>query len=332
MDCYDYPAHVVWNAAAGELWRRTKQDIERHLIQLAGHRGIPWPADDLPPVRLPHGKAAEYQARGAVHFHALLRLDGTSRTDPAAIITPPPGITTTDLQDAVRQAAANVAFRTRPHPDSPDGEGWLIGWGRELDVRPVADRGTTAVTGLAVASYLAKYSTKGSEASGHTSARITRDTLPLHASPAGSHPERLIDACWTTGHANGRMCGKVTYAPCAAGRTCSASAATSSPKPAATPSPSPPSARPASPTAATRKPDPTTPPPNVKTTLTPKQRSSSPPCPTPEPAGEPSETPSWPTPQPTKPGNAGKPHAKHSPMSTPTQPVRRLRPSHMRQT
>ena len=212
MDCYDYPAHVVWNAAAGELWRRTKQDIERHLIQLAAHRGIPWPAANLPPVRLPHGKAAEYQARGAVHFHALLRLDGTSRTDPTAIITPPPGITITDLQDAIRQAAANVAFRTRPHPDSPDGQGWLIGWGRELDVRPVADRGTTAVTGLAVASYLAKYSTKGSEATGHTSARITRDTLPLHASPAGSHPERLIDACWTTGHANGRMCGKVTYA------------------------------------------------------------------------------------------------------------------------
>ena len=38
-DCYDYPAHVVWNAAAGELWRRTKQDIERHLIGLAVQRG-----------------------------------------------------------------------------------------------------------------------------------------------------------------------------------------------------------------------------------------------------------------------------------------------------
>ena len=123
MDCYDYPAHVVWNAAAGELWRRTKQDIERHLIQLAGHRGIPWPAEYLPPVRLSHGKAAEYQARGAVHFHALLRLDGTSRKDPAAIITPPPGITAADLQDAIRLAAATVCFRTRPHPDSPDGEG-----------------------------------------------------------------------------------------------------------------------------------------------------------------------------------------------------------------
>ena len=211
-DCYDYPAHAVWNAAAGELWRRTKQDIERHLIQLTGHRGIPWPAEYLPPVRLPHGKAAEYQARGAVHFHALLRLDGTSRKDPAAIITPPPGITAADLQDAIRLAAATVCFRTRPHPDSPDGEGWLIAWGRELDVRTVADRGPDTVTGPAVAGYLAKYSTKGTEASGHVSARITPAVLDLYADPAGTHTQRLIDACWYIGHANGRMCGKVTYA------------------------------------------------------------------------------------------------------------------------
>ena len=212
MDCYDYPAHVVWNAAAGELWRRTKQDIERHLIQLAGHRGIPWPAEYLPPVRLPHGKAAEYQARGAVHFHALLRLDGTSTNDPAAIITPPPGITAADLQDAIRLAAATVCFRTLPHPDSPDGEGWLIAWGRELDVRTVAGRGPDTVTGPAVAGYLAKYSTKGTEASGHVSARITPAVLDLYADPAGTHTQRLIDACWYIGHAGGRMCGKVTYA------------------------------------------------------------------------------------------------------------------------
>ena len=212
MDCYDYPAHVVWNAAAGELWRRTKQDIERHLIQLAGHRGIPWPAEYLPPVRLPHGKAAEYQARGAVHFHALLRLDGTSRKDPAGIITPPPGITAADLEDAIRQAAAAVCFRTRPHPDSPDGEGWLIAWGQELDVRTVADRGPDTVAGPAVAGYLAKYSTKGTEPTGHVSARITPAVLDLYADPAGTHTQRLIDACWYIGHANGRMCGKVTYA------------------------------------------------------------------------------------------------------------------------
>jgi hypothetical protein len=35
-DCYDYPAHVVWNNQAGELWRRTKQAIERRLGKTSG--------------------------------------------------------------------------------------------------------------------------------------------------------------------------------------------------------------------------------------------------------------------------------------------------------
>jgi hypothetical protein len=210
-DCYDYPAHVVWNAAAGELWRRTKQDIERHLIQLAVSRGYQRPGQSLPPIRLSHGKAAEYQARGAVHFHALLRLDGTSPRDPEAIVPPPPGITAADLEDAVRQAAANVSFTTKPHPDSPDGQGWHIAWGDQLDVRPVNGQGSAAVTGLAVASYLAKYATKGTEDTGHVSARITPDALDLYADPAGTHAERLIDACWNIGHAQGRMCGKAFY-------------------------------------------------------------------------------------------------------------------------
>ena len=148
---------------------------------------------------------------GRLDFHVLRRLDGTSRTDPAAVVPPPPGLTAADLENAVRHAAANVTVRTRPHPDSPDGEGWLIAWGRELDVRTVADRGPDTVTGLAVASYLAKYATKGTEVTGYASARITRDTLQLHASATGTHAERLIDACWTVGHAQGRMCGKAGY-------------------------------------------------------------------------------------------------------------------------
>ena len=52
---------------------------------------------------------------------------------------------------------------------------------------------------------------KGTEVSGHASARITRDTLDFYASPTGAHAERLIDACWYIGHAQGRMCGKATY-------------------------------------------------------------------------------------------------------------------------
>jgi hypothetical protein len=210
-DCYDYPAHAVWNGAAGELWRRTKQDIERHLTGLAVSLGYGWAAGKEPPVRLSHGKAAEYQARGAVHFHVLFRLDGTSPSDPAALVPPPPGITAADLEDAVRRTAETIAFQTRPHPDSPDGEGWTIAWGKELDVRVVTDASPGTVTGLAVASYLAKYATKGTEPAGHASARITPDTISLYADPAGTHTQRLIDACWHVGHASGRMRGKATY-------------------------------------------------------------------------------------------------------------------------
>ena len=124
-DCYDYPAHVVWNNAAGELWRRTKQAIERHLGQLARRRGVPpirVPCGNgkyrlVAPVRVSHGKAAEFQARGAVHFHVLLRLDGVDPADPDAVVPPPPGITVADLDDAIRHAAAAISLpprRTRP--------------------------------------------------------------------------------------------------------------------------------------------------------------------------------------------------------------------------
>jgi hypothetical protein len=208
-DCYDHDAHVVWNNSAGELWRRTKQDIERHLEQLAWRRGYLPASDKVPVIRLSHGKVAEYQARGAVHFHVLLRLDGTDPGDPDRVMPPPPGMTVADLDDAIRATAANLAFRTRPHPDSPDGTGWPIAWGTETDVRVITMRGTGAVTDVMVASYLAKYSTKGTEPAGHASARITPETAPMYARADGTHAERLIHAAWRIGTAgHGPMLGK----------------------------------------------------------------------------------------------------------------------------
>ena len=148
-------------------------------------------------MRVSHGKAAEYQTRGAVHFHVLLRLDGLDEANPSRLLPPPPGITVADLEDASRHAAAAISYRIQPHPANPPG--WLIGWGDELDVRVITIRGTGTVTDRAVASYLAKYSTKGTEITGHASARITTDTVDLYADPAGTHAERLIHACWRIG-------------------------------------------------------------------------------------------------------------------------------------
>ena len=53
--------------------------------------------------------------------------------------------------------------------------------------------------GTDLVSYLAKYFTKGTETTGHVSARITADTIDLSADPGGTHPERRIAACWSLG-------------------------------------------------------------------------------------------------------------------------------------
>ncbi len=204
-DCYDYRAQAVWNNSTGELWRRTKQAIERYLAHQARRRGIPpiWVEDaqgrmrSKPPVRVSHGKAAEFQARGAVHFHALLRLDGIDPHDPDRLIPPPTGLTVADLDDAIRQVAVSISLNTAPHSEQPDG--WLITWGSQVDVRIISMRGADPVTDAMVAAYLAKYSTKGTEATGHASARLYDDTIDLYADPVGNHAERLIDACWNVG-------------------------------------------------------------------------------------------------------------------------------------
>ncbi|QGN46360.1 plasmid replication initiator protein [Micromonospora sp. WMMC415] len=205
LDCYDHDHQVVWNLFSGELWHRTKQAAERYLAKLARRRGIPrvevitqsGNVRKVPPVRLSPGKVAELQARGAVHFHAIARLDGVDGQDPDAIVPPPAGFSVDDLVDAFRHAAAQVAFHTPSHPDRP--EGWLIAWGEQLDIRPITTGLDGDVTDGMVAGYLAKYATKSTEATGHTSSRLTADTIGDYADPDGEHTARLIDACWRIG-------------------------------------------------------------------------------------------------------------------------------------
>jgi hypothetical protein len=140
---------------------------------------------------------ASWDERAAMSLVRRYAAAGLDDGDPGRLLPPPPGITVADLEDATRQAAAAVAYLTPPHPVKSSG--WLIAWGDELDVRVITMRGTGTVTDLMVASYLAKYSTKGTEVTGHASARITPETVELYADPAGTHIERLIHACWTLG-------------------------------------------------------------------------------------------------------------------------------------
>jgi hypothetical protein len=146
--CYDYAHHVVWNAWASELWRRTTITANRNLRQLAKARDVT--------LRLSFAKVAEYQTRELIHFHALIHLDAIDPTHPDTPLPPPPGITVVDLDHALTQAAATTSLTTPPHPQNP--EGWQVCWGTQFDIRPVTSTGE--LTDTAVAGYLAKYLTK----------------------------------------------------------------------------------------------------------------------------------------------------------------------------
>jgi hypothetical protein len=192
LDCYDHDHQVIWNFFSGELWRRTKQAIERHLNRFARTLGI------QEQLRVSHGKAAEFQVRGAIHFHALLRLDAIDPADKSKILPPPPDITAADLEAAIRYATATATFTTPGHPEQLPG--WPITWGQQLDIRPITLSGDGSVTESMVASYLAKYSTKATETTGHSSRRLDDESIDLYADPDGTHTQRLIAACWHLGH------------------------------------------------------------------------------------------------------------------------------------
>jgi hypothetical protein len=187
-DCYDYPAHAVWNAFASELWRRTTIAARRALGKHArAHREL---------VKLSFGKVAEYQRRGVVHFHALVRLDGIDPIDPAAVVAPPAWASVFVLASIIREAVEGTGYTSPDHPAQPGG--WPIRWGEQLDIRPVSLHAHGEITDGAVAAYLAKYATKSTETTGHASQRITTDTVSIYADPR-THTGRLISACWTLG-------------------------------------------------------------------------------------------------------------------------------------
>ncbi|MEU3242722.1 replication initiator [Streptomyces sp. NPDC006875] len=189
-DSYDYDAAVLWNAHAGALWRRFSIYLRREVAKRAGltQRALRHHA------RVSFAKVAEYQKRGAVHFHAVIRLDGAEGGD----TTPPAWATAELLTDAIRAAA------TAARVDGPDVDGrqHSFVFGRQLDVRPIRsadfDDGQE-LTERAVASYIAKYATKGAETTTGTLDRPLRFLAELAQATLTEHARRLIRTAWALG-------------------------------------------------------------------------------------------------------------------------------------
>nr|WP_053913724.1 replication initiator protein RepSA [Streptomyces sp. TP-A0875] len=181
---YDYAGAVLWNNFASDLWRRFTIYLRR---EIAAHAGLTQAA--MKEVcRVSFGKVAEFQKRGSVHFHAVVRLDGPDGPDTA----PPAWATVALLDAAIRAAAARVSV---PVPASGDFPARTLRWGDQVDVQPIGALGHEELTEQAVASYVAKYATKAAETTGTVDRRIGElselDKLPLPA-----HTRRLIEAGW----------------------------------------------------------------------------------------------------------------------------------------
>ncbi|WP_416530921.1 replication initiator protein RepSA [Streptomyces coelicoflavus] len=185
-DTYDYAGAVLFNNHAGQLWQRFTTRLRREIAACAGlsRREL---AEHL---RVSYGKVAEFQKRGALHFHAVIRLDGPDGPD-----TPPPAWATVDLlADAIRAAAAH-SYTSVSVPAAEDQPARTFRWGTQLDVRPVKAFGDGSdITEQAVASYVAKYATKAAENTGTLDRRIGElSELDRHGVP--DHTRRLITAC-----------------------------------------------------------------------------------------------------------------------------------------
>ncbi|MFC7814678.1 replication initiator [Streptomyces sp. NPDC057367] len=189
-DTYDYEAAVLWNAHAGALWRRFSIYLRREVARLAGLTQRAFRDH----ARVSFAKVAEYQKRGAVHFHAVIRIDGPDGGE-----SPPPIWATAELLTDAIQVAAGAA---RVEGPEVNGRPHTFTFGRQLDVRTIRSAdfdGGQALTDQAVAAYIAKYATKGAETATGTLDRPIRFLAELAQARITEHAHRMIRTAWTLG-------------------------------------------------------------------------------------------------------------------------------------
>jgi len=180
-DCYDYEGAVLFNAGVSELWRRTTIYALRALGALLGLSARAASRR----LRLSYVKVVEFQRRGSVHLHILVRADVRGEEHGEA----PPGIGADMLATALHIAARKVSA---PVPSADDGR--RMAWGEQVDAIVVTDVENGR---RRAASYLAKYATKGSDEHGVLDHRLRSGTLRDGRIP--DHLRALVMTAWQLG-------------------------------------------------------------------------------------------------------------------------------------
>jgi hypothetical protein len=179
-DSYDYDGAVLWNWHAPGLWNRFTIELTRVLAAGAGLSERGW----RQLVRVAYVKVAEFQARGLVHYHVIVRLDAAEdRSMPPGVMVSP-----AELCAAIRKAAGHACLTG----DAGDGQVVELRFGEQLHTRVLAgndDELAGADGELSpgqAAAYVAKYACKASHEQ-----LTSRDTDPELWHRKGV-PEQLV--------------------------------------------------------------------------------------------------------------------------------------------
>ncbi|MEV0537850.1 replication initiator [Kitasatospora sp. NPDC050463] len=201
---YDYTGAVLWNAHAPALWARFTTHLRREIANAAGltQRTLRHHAT------LSYAKVAEYQKRGQIHFHTVIRIDGP--TGPTS--TPPAWATTALLDHAVRAAAQRTRVQHQHRAGAREAEPaqsptptptpTVFRFGQQIDVRAIRSTdftGDSPVTDRHVAAYIAKYATKGAETTTGTLDRRLRFLAELAQHDLTDHARQMIHTAWHLG-------------------------------------------------------------------------------------------------------------------------------------
>lgn len=130
-ECYDYASHVVWQYYSPELWRRFTIQLGRTLAQSLGIKI----SEINEFFSLQFAKVAEFQERGCIHFHALIRVDGSKLKGEFA--EAPSALTSDVLKKAALSAAQSIKVVSLPitAADPPR----LLRFGKQIDVKIVTN-------------------------------------------------------------------------------------------------------------------------------------------------------------------------------------------------
>lgn len=183
--CFDYRGAVLWNAHVPRLWERTSL----RLYRAVAHQGGLSAAELRARARLSYLKVVEFQRRGLVHLHVVLRADGAEGPADA----PPVWLGASTLSAAVREAAAGagVAMSKTPGLDVDRAR-----WGTQIDVRVL--EATEPDDAVAIAAYVAKYATKTADGTAWLAHPI-RSAAQIERLELRPHIVELVRTAWRLG-------------------------------------------------------------------------------------------------------------------------------------